>query len=90
MPFKPIVPIYIITEEMCLALNGQSNGLCVSYTLEIEQLQILQNHDHLCLRFIFWVFKGSRTGHSVKDSLWYASLLTNTRFRFLYFRISNC
>ena len=34
--------------------------------------------------------KGSRTGHSVKVSLWYASLLTNTRFRFLYFRISNC
>ena len=26
----------------------------------------------------------------VKVSLWYASLLTNTRFRFLYFRISNC
>ena len=36
------------------------------------------------------MFKGSRTGHSVKVSLWYASLLTNTRFRFLYFRISNC
>ena len=34
--------------------------------------------------------KGSRTGHSVKVFLWYASLLTNTRFRFLYFRISNC
>ena len=33
--------------------------------------------------------KGSRTGHSVKVSLWYASLLTNTRVRFLYFRISN-
>ena len=27
-------------------------------------------------------FKGSRTGHSDKVSLWYASLLTNTRFRF--------
>ena len=31
--------------------------------------------------------KGSRTRHFVKVSLWYASLLTNTRFRFLYFRI---
>ena len=49
------------------------------------------------LKFIIWVceitkwnnFKGSRTGHSVKVSLWYASLLTNTRFDFLYFRISN-
>ena len=27
-------------------------------------------------------FKGSRTGHFVKVSLWYASLLTNTRFHF--------
>ena len=35
-------------------------------------------------------FKGSRTGYFVKVSLWYASLLTNTRFRFLYFRVSNC
>ena len=34
--------------------------------------------------------KGSRTGHFVKVSIWYASLLTNSRFRFLYFRISNC
>ena len=34
--------------------------------------------------------KGSRTGHFVKVSLWYASLLTNARFHFLYFRISNC
>ena len=43
----------------------------------------------------FWLgvhypLKGSRTGHSVKISLWYASLLTNTRFCLLYFRISNC
>ena len=39
---------------------------------------------------LFWILqfvKGSRTGHFVKVSLWYASLLTNTRFRFLYFRI---
>ena len=34
--------------------------------------------------------KGGRMGHFIKVSLWYASLLTNTRFRFLYFRISNC
>ena len=34
--------------------------------------------------------KGSRKGHFVKVSLWYASLLTNTKFCFLYFRISNC
>ena len=34
--------------------------------------------------------KGTRTGHSVRVSLWYASLFTNTRFRLLYFRISNC
>ena len=34
------------------------------------------------------MLKGSRTGHFVKVSLWYASLLTNTRFRFLYFSIS--
>ena len=33
---------------------------------------------------------GSRTGHFVKVSLWYASLLTNTRFRFVYFRINHC
>ena len=30
-------------------------------------------------------FKDNRTGHFVKVSLWYASLLTNTRFRFLYY-----
>ena len=34
------------------------------------------------------LLEGSRTGHFVKVSLWYASLLTNTRFCFLYFRIS--
>ena len=34
--------------------------------------------------------KGSRTGHFVMVSLWYASLLTNTRFHFLYFRLSSC
>ena len=38
----------------------------------------------------FIIIKGSRTGHFVKVSLWHASLLTNTRFRFLYFRVSNC
>ena len=36
------------------------------------------------------MLKGSRTGHFVKVSLWYASLLTNTKFRFLYFnRLEN-
>ena len=34
--------------------------------------------------------KGCRMGRSDKVSLWYVSLLINTRFRFLYFRISNC
>ena len=34
--------------------------------------------------------KGSRMGSSDKVSLWYVPLLINTRFRFLYFRISNC
>ena len=34
--------------------------------------------------------KGSRMGRSDKVSLWYVSLLMNTRFRFFYFRISNC
>ena len=29
-------------------------------------------------------------GHFVMVSLWCASLLTNTRFRFLYFRIKTC
>ena len=43
------------------------------------------------LRWVWYqAIKGSRTGHFVKVSLWYASLLTNTRFRYLYFRISNC
>ena len=36
-------------------------------------------------RTVLW--KNART---LKVSLWYASLLTNTRFRFLYFRIRNC
>ena len=42
--------------------------------------------------FIYHIemIKDSRTGHSAKVSLWYVSLLTNTRFRFAYFRISNC
>ena len=43
--------------------------------------------DLICLLATVRTLKGSRTGHSVKVSLWYASLLTNTRFRFLYFRI---
>ena len=34
--------------------------------------------------------KGCRMGRSDKVSLWYVSLLINTRFRFFYFRISNC
>ena len=29
-------------------------------------------------------FKGSRMGHSVKASLWYVTLLINTRFRFFF------
>ena len=29
-------------------------------------------------------------GRSDKVSLWYVPLLINTRFRFVYFRISNC
>ena len=35
-------------------------------------------------------FKGCRMGRSDKVPLWYAALLINTRFRFFYFRISNC
>ena len=35
-------------------------------------------------------FRASRMGYSVKASLWCDSLLINTRFCFLYFRISNC
>ena len=35
-------------------------------------------------------FKGCRMGCSDKVSLWYVALLINTRFRFFYFRISNC
>ena len=38
----------------------------------------------------FSYFKGSRIGHSVKASLWCVTLSINTRFRFFYFRISNC
>ena len=34
--------------------------------------------------------KASQMGHFVMISLWCASLSTNTRFRFLYFRIINC
>ena len=46
---------------------------------------------HVCMHVVLTGLpcKGSRTGHFDKVSLWYASLLTNTRFRFLYFRISN-
>ena len=34
--------------------------------------------------------KGCRLGRSDKVSLWCVTLLINTRFRFIYFRISNC
>ena len=34
--------------------------------------------------------KASQMGHFVMVSLWCASLSTNTRFRFLYFRMKNC
>ena len=34
--------------------------------------------------------KASQIGHYVMVSAWCASLSTNTRFRFLYFRINNC
>ena len=40
--------------------------------------------------FVTDTLKGSRMGRSDKVSLWCVSLLINTRFRFLYFRISNC
>ena len=48
-----------------------------------------QNYIYSGIFYFCQFIKGSRTGHSDKVSL-YASLLTNTRFRFLYFRISNC
>ena len=35
-------------------------------------------------------FKGTQMGHYVMVSLWCESLLTNTRFHFLYFRMNNC
>ena len=35
-------------------------------------------------------FKGCRMDRSDKVSLWYVALSLNTRFRFFYFRISNC
>ena len=47
----------------------------------------LQNQDQEEIQRVrkknfFFKVKGSRTGHFVKVSLWYASLLTITRFRF--------
>ena len=41
-------------------------------------------HNHML------VLKASQMGHSVKVSLSCDSLLINTRFHFLYFRMSNC
>ena len=35
-------------------------------------------------------FKDRQMGHYVMVSLWCDFLLTNTRFRFLYFRVNNC
>ena len=57
-----------------------------------QYCNVLSSVDSSCETsgILFLLFKGSRTGHFVKVSLWYASLLINTRFRFLYFRISNC
>ena len=60
----------------------------------------MTSYDQLTFLFLFAekhyyhdkkrLLKGSRMGRSDKVSLWCASLLINTRFRFLYLRISNC
>ena len=36
------------------------------------------------------VLKARQMGYYVMVSLWFESLLTDTRFRFLYFRVNNC
>ena len=57
-------------------------------------LQMKWSHFRENVRYHAYVpenmLKGSRMGHSVKASLWYDSLLINTRFRFLYLKMSNC
>ena len=55
-----------------------------SCSLKVMALSIFQN---------FWVvtnFKARQIGHYVMGSLLCESLLTNTRFHFLYFRMNNC
>ena len=55
-----------------------------------------QQNGTIIMRYDFMDFiyevslKGCRMDRSDKVSLWYVSLLINTRFRFFYFIISNC
>ena len=68
----------------------------------VAVLGIIALHNKCLWAFLIWallvtikildvfkihMLKGSGTGLFVKVSLWYASLLTNTRFRFLYFTL---
>ena len=60
-------------------MEAQFNAFIHSYSLSlIKSYKIMMQ------------VKGSRMGRSDKVSLWYVALLINTRFRFFYFRISNC
>ena len=59
-------------------------------TNKTQNLELLLDAPDFTTFLTVEAFKGCRMGRSEKVSLWYVSLLINTRFRLLYFRISNC
>ena len=91
MAWKSIIPqefhernIYGSIPECWLMSNITEICTCTRFELPHCYMQI--TNKQIKRPFL----KASRMGHSVKASLWCDSLLINNRFRFPYFRMSNC
>ena len=57
--------------ELLAIILEKRRGLYLEHLFYLDDLRLYVSH-----------VKGSRSGHFVKISLWYASLLTNTIFAF--------
>ena len=78
---------YTPSESMFNELRWERLSHRNQYFKALMMYQYLHN---LAPQYLTRKLKGSRMCRSVKVSLWYVSLLINTRFRFSNYRISNC
>ena len=81
---------YFISFQSYLAIHKlQYTKIKIQYIHKVKDT--LQRYDTIqCQGKPKKALKGCRMGRSDKVSLLYVTLLINTRFRFFYFRISNC